>query len=73
MMVRLIGPTGMERIKPLMNPVRAASRIGWKLAMHGQAAEIVIRSHFVIVFLFDFVTHLAGNARANETVNQDKG
>src|SRR5437868_3656087 len=28
MMVRLIGPTGMERSNPLMKPVSAASRIG---------------------------------------------
>src|SRR5579862_9392368 len=67
MMVRLTGPTGTERTKPLRNPVKAARSEGRRGGMsRGRGA--------VFVFLFlDFVADFAGNARANKAVEQIEG
>src|SRR5260221_13591247 len=56
-MDKLIGPTGMERRKPLIKPVRAARRIGGRL-------------YILFFFFFDFVANFAGDTRTDEAVNE---
>src|SRR5271155_3709690 len=68
MMVRLTGPTGTERMKPLRNPVMAASTKGWSNISMGGGAGVLL----LLLFL-DFVADLAGDARANEPVKQVEG
>src|ERR1700683_3855638 len=64
-MVRLTGPTGTERTKPLTNPVSAASSRGWSnISKRGIAAVLLF-----LLFL-DIAADLAGDARADEAVEQ---
>src|SRR6266571_1113902 len=70
MMVRLIGPTGIESRKPLRKPVRAATTIGGSSAMGASGRRGLLR--FLLVFLLDLAAHSAGDARADEAVNQVK-
>src|SRR5580658_5670253 len=67
MMVTLTGPTGTERMKPLRNPVKAASRKGWPSISMGRCATVLF------VLFLDFVADLARDARANEAVEQVQG
>src|SRR2546428_1138777 len=70
MIVRLTGPTGIDRSKPLRKPVRPASRMGERLAMRALGRRSLFS--FFLVFLLDFPSHLAGDARADETVHEVK-
>src|SRR5208283_63269 len=66
MMVRLTGPTGTERMKPLRNPVTAASRKGWP-------SISVVGAVHVLFLLFNFVADLARDARPNKPVKKVNG
>src|SRR4051812_36163090 len=69
MMVRLTGPTGIERIKPLIKPVSAASRIGGNSGMRAHSG-VTVGAGFLVVLFLDVMAHLARDARPDETINQ---
>src|SRR5277367_3035640 len=67
-MVRLTGPTGTERMKPLMNPVRKATRLEWSsgISVGGWTGVVVL-------FFFDLVPDFSGNLGPDESVKQING
>src|ERR1044071_7532379 len=66
MMVRFTGPTGTDSSKPLMKPVRAASRI--VSAMRSLVHQRFLC--FLVVLFFDLAANPAGNAWADKAVYQ---
>ena len=74
MIVRLIGPTGMETRKPASqsgeHAVVVCSRAR-PIALSGSIGSL--GRFFAIVVFFDLAPHLARNARPNEAVDQIRG
>src|SRR5258706_746320 len=68
MIVRLIGPTGMESNSPLTKPVSAASKIGGPFSMSRRPGPA-----FILVLLFDLAPHLTRNARPDDPIQQISG
>src|SRR6266481_2314333 len=73
MMVRLTGPTGMERRSPLMNPVNAAKTIGGRLNMARNLDGRILQFVFFFVVGFDLMPDFARNTRADESVKKVQG
>src|ERR1051325_893124 len=71
MMVRLIGPTGIERSSPLINPVRAASKLGCRSNIVG--GRIFVLVLILVILVLDLVPNLARNAGPNESINEVAG
>src|SRR6266403_981733 len=73
MIVRLMGPTGMESSRPLTKPVRPASRMGCN---SGRSAFLGRGGSGFVLFLldcfFDLTADLARDARTNEAIDQVK-
>src|SRR5258708_21862341 len=66
MMVRFTGPTGTDSSKPLIKPVRPASRMV-------SAMRKLVHRHFLrlfVILFFDLPANPAGNARTDKTVHK---
>src|SRR5262245_6801837 len=70
MMVRLIGPTGMDSSKPLIKPVRPATRMGGSSSIIGSAPHRPVRLRFLVFFLFNLSAHPTRDSWPDETVNE---
>src|SRR5437867_12254146 len=71
MIVRLIGPTGTDKSRPLINPVTPASRIVWRSVIPASLRQQLV-GFFFVLFL-DFTADFSGNARTDEPIQQIKG